>query len=61
MLVVEMSPNKNIITNPNPNWQWLTASNKLVAVNVFILKMKRTKLYVYDIFILFTLYKNQFF
>ena len=36
MFVVEMSPNNNIITNPNQNWWWLTVSGKSVAANIFI-------------------------
>ena len=36
MLVVEMSLNNNIITNPKQNWWWLTVSSKSVAANISI-------------------------
>ena len=36
VLVVEMSPNNNIVTNPKQNWWWLTVSSKSVAANISI-------------------------
>ena len=45
MLVVEMSLNNNIITNPKQNWWWLTVSSKSVAANISI---QYTFIYIYN-------------